>query len=150
IMHNKFVVLLDMADRAHPQPVAVWTGSTNWTDGAIYGQLNVGHAIFDSQIASKYEQYYRLLRRDASASDMKAALKTLSPVPGLPAAAKLAHGITPIFSPQSSLSMIDLYADIAHQAKVLMVSAPFLLHEKIRAVFDEENPGALRYLMADK
>ncbi len=41
ISHNKFVVLLK-----NGAPIAVWTGSTNWTDGAIYGQLNVGHAIY--------------------------------------------------------------------------------------------------------
>lgn len=40
ISHNKFVVLCQ-----NDKPIAVWTGSTNFTDGAVYGQLNVGHAI---------------------------------------------------------------------------------------------------------
>ena len=47
IMHNKFVVLLKN-DGAKQVPKAVWTGSTNWTDGGIYGQLNVGHAVYDA------------------------------------------------------------------------------------------------------
>lgn len=47
ISHDKFVVLLkDGVLRA------VWTGSTNWTEGAIYGQLNVGHAFYDAQVVS--------------------------------------------------------------------------------------------------
>lgn len=38
IMHDKFLVLLKRKKKGAPlEPVAVWTGSTNWTDGGIYG-----------------------------------------------------------------------------------------------------------------
>ena len=42
LQHNKFLVLTN-----NDQPVAVWTGSTNLTQGAIFGHLNVGHLIHD-------------------------------------------------------------------------------------------------------
>ena len=53
-MHNKFVVLLKK-DKKNVVPKAVWSGSTNWTDGGIYGQLNVGHAVYDDEVAAAYE-----------------------------------------------------------------------------------------------
>jgi phosphatidylserine/phosphatidylglycerophosphate/cardiolipin synthase-like enzyme len=147
IMHNKFIVLLRKQAGALA-PVAVWTGSTNWTDGAIYGQLNVGHAIFDADVAAAFEDYFQLLHADASAADMKKATVTLGPVPKTTAAVK--QGMTPIFSPQSKLNMIELYADICASAKVLMVSAPFALHPTILKTFEKRAPGTMRFLMADK
>ena len=38
IAHNKFIVLLEDGE-----PSQVWTGSTNITDGGIFGHSNVGH-----------------------------------------------------------------------------------------------------------
>jgi phosphatidylserine/phosphatidylglycerophosphate/cardiolipin synthase-like enzyme len=143
IMHNKFVVLLK-----NGTPVAVWTGSTNWTEGAIYGQLNVGHAIYDEKVAAKYDAYFALLFADKGAADMKTGTAGLTPVPDKPDA--IANGVTPIFSPQSSLAMIDLYAAICAKAKVLLVSAPFALHPNIMKVLKSEPHGAIRFMMADK
>jgi phosphatidylserine/phosphatidylglycerophosphate/cardiolipin synthase-like enzyme len=148
IMHNKFVVLLQKGADGAQAPVAVWTGSTNWTDGAIYGQLNVGHAIFDPDIAAAFEKYFQLLHADSSAAVMKKGTVALGPVPKNAAAVK--QGMTPIFSPQSSLAMIELYADICRTAKVLMVSAPFALHPTILETFNKRAPDTLRFLMADK
>jgi hypothetical protein len=42
LMHDKFIVLL-----RNGAPVSVWTGSTNLSRNALFGQLNVGHAIHD-------------------------------------------------------------------------------------------------------
>jgi len=127
----------------------VWTGSTNWTEGAIYGQLNLGHAIYDRAVAAKYEKYFQLLFADSDAAKMKHENEAMTPVPGADRNS-IVHGVTPIFSPQSSLSMLDLYADVCRQAKVLLVCAPFELHQKIRDTFDHPPPGVLRFLMADK
>jgi phosphatidylserine/phosphatidylglycerophosphate/cardiolipin synthase-like enzyme len=148
IMHNKFVVLLKKQDIGTLAPVAVWTGSTNWTEGAIYGQLNVGHAFFDPEVAGTYEKYFQLLFADADAKTMKKSTATLSPVPAKRAAVK--HGFTPIFSPQSELAMINLYAEFCSSSKVLMVSAPFALHPTILKTFNKKSSDTLRFLMADK
>lgn len=148
IMHNKFVVLLRKDAAGAAKPVAVWTGSTNWTEGGIYGQLNVGHAVYEEPVAAAYEAYFQLLRRDLDAASSKKELGTLTPVP-----AKLGdipHGVTPIFSPQSSLQMIELYAQACSGAKMLLVSAPFALHPKIRDAIETPAADTLRFLMADK
>jgi phosphatidylserine/phosphatidylglycerophosphate/cardiolipin synthase-like enzyme len=148
IMHNKFVVLSRKGPRGKLQPIAVWTGSTNWTEGAIYGQLNVGHAIYDEKVAEAYEAYFAMLEGDLGAPAMKKKLAQLTPPPKDRDA--VPHGVTPIFSPQANLAMIDLYASICSEAKLLLVSAPFLLHEKIRQAFDSAPAGTLRFLLADK
>jgi hypothetical protein len=148
IMHNKFVVLLKKGADGKLEPVAVWTGSTNWTEGAIYGQLNVGHAVYDPQIAGKYEAYFQLLHDDLPQQEMRKKVMELTPVPANRDA--IPHGVTPIVSPQSSSAMIDLYASVCSSAKVLLISAPFSLHETIRATFPTVPPNVIRFLLLDK
>ncbi len=143
IMHDKYVVRLTGG-----APVSVWTGSTNWTDGAIYGQLNVGHAINDATVAAQYEQSFQLLKGDPAPGPSRTGNAAIARLPA--DRASIPQGITPVFSPQSSLAMIDLYADVCRNAKLLLVSAPFLLHDTIRKVLEQPTNGALRYVMADK
>ena len=148
IMHNKYLVLLRKDAAGIPQAIAVWTGGTNWTEGGIYGQLNVGHAVYDPAVAARYEAGFQVLAQDLSIDDTQAKNDVITPVPVNRAA--LQHGATPLFSPQNGLSMLDLYADICKTAKVLMVSAPFALHQKIRDVLQSPTDGAMRFMLADK
>jgi hypothetical protein len=148
IMHNKFVVLLKKGTGGNFDPVAVWTGSTNWTDGAIYGQLNVGHASFNAKVAKAYDDYFQLLFKNAGAKEMKQKNEAASAPPKK--LADIPQGATPIFSPQSNLNMIDLYAEICKAAQMVMVSAPFVLHPSILATFKKTPTGTLRFLLADK
>ena len=146
IMHNKFVVLLKN-DGDKLVPIAVWTGSTNWTDGGIYGQLNVGHAIFDGEVAATYEAYFQLLKEDTDASGMKHALASLTPVslllPG-------EHKVVPIFSPQGTDGMLHLYSNLCDSAKCLMVSAPFALSPIILAALSKKRDDVQRFMLLDK
>jgi phosphatidylserine/phosphatidylglycerophosphate/cardiolipin synthase-like enzyme len=148
IMHNKFVVLLKKGAGGAFEPIAVWTGSTNWTDGAIYGQLNVGHATFNAAVAKAYDEYFQLLFDNSSASVMKSKNAAASAPPK--ELASIPHGVTPIFSPQSKLDMINLYAEICRTGKMVMVSAPFVLHPTILETFKKTPAGTLRFLLADK
>ena len=59
IMHNKFIILVK-----NGIPVEVWTGSTNFTDGGIYGQSNVGHIVRDQSVAKRYLEYWNVLALD--------------------------------------------------------------------------------------
>jgi phosphatidylserine/phosphatidylglycerophosphate/cardiolipin synthase-like enzyme len=146
IMHNKFVVLLKETN-GQLVPQAVWTGSTNWTDGGIYGQLNVGHAIYDAEVAATYEEYFKLLHADSDASTMKHALASLTSVslllPG-------EHKVVPIFSPQSTDTMLHLYANLCDNAKCLLVSAPFALSPIILTALTKKKDEVLRFLLLDK
>jgi phosphatidylserine/phosphatidylglycerophosphate/cardiolipin synthase-like enzyme len=148
IMHNKYLVLLRKDAAGTLKPIAVWTGGTNWTEGGIYGQLNVGHAVYDAGVAATYEAGFQVLAQDLSINDTQAHNDVITPTPLNRAA--LQHGTTPLFSPQNGLGMLDLYADVCKTAKVLMVSAPFALHEKIRNVLGSPTDGAMRFMLADK
>ena len=59
IAHNKFIVASHEG-----APVAVWTGSTNITEGGIFGHSNLGHAIADPTIAAAYADYWTQLSTD--------------------------------------------------------------------------------------
>lgn len=146
IMHNKFVVLLKKEGKKQV-PTAVWTGSTNWTDGGIYGQLNVGHAVYEKEVAEIYEAYFQLLHDDAGANTLKHALGGISPVsillPG-------EHKVTPILSPQSNDTMLHLYASLCENARCLMISAPFALSPIILGTLTKKKDDILRFLLLDK
>ena len=147
IMHDKFVVLLKKDAAGQLQPVAVWTGSTNWTDGGLYGQLNVGHAVYETKVADTYEQYFQLLATDPAPHDLKHALETLTPVSLL-----LPNGeqTVPIFSPQSSEVMLHLYASLCANAKCLLVSAPFALSPILLAALTKKPAGTAQFMLLDK
>ena len=65
IGHNKFVVLATRADP--PVPVAVLTGSTNWTSSGLAGQSNNAALIEDAAVAEAYLGYWRRLHDDVQA-----------------------------------------------------------------------------------
>jgi len=145
-MHNKFLVLLQKVDGKLVSK-AVWTGSTNWTDGALYGQLNVGHAVYDEEVAQIYDSYFNVLHDDASATATKQALATLTPVsltvpPG--------HQVIPVLSPQSDDTMLHLYSSLCEGAKSLLVSAPFALSPIILRALSNKNDQAMRFMLLDK
>lgn len=60
IGHNKFAVLLDK----HKKPVAVWTGSTNWTQTGLCAQSNNAIVIENGNVAQAYFDYWTRLHDD--------------------------------------------------------------------------------------
>lgn len=125
IQHNKFIVYLKGKKQV---PSQVWTGSTNISEGGIFGQTNVGHWVRNEDAAAKYKAYWEVLSTDPGGSDaddtstkgkknkaFKKAVEIVSP--DLPAVAEIPVGITPIFSPRSSLSALNTYAEMLDNAK---------------------------------
>ena len=141
ISHNKFIVLL-----VDGQPEQVWTGSTNFTEGGIFGQSNVGHIIRDRKVARAYLDYWTRLSSDPDFKTMRPANDAATPVPkGAPKAGT----ITPVFSPRTDLTALEYYASRMGAAKefvgftaafgVSSVIAPTLL----------KKADFLRYLMVE-
>lgn len=125
IQHNKFIVYLKGENQT---PSEVWTGSTNISQGGIFGQTNVGHWVRDKDTAAKYKAYWEVLSTDPGGMDndissdkskknkaFKKAVEIVSP--DLPSIAAIPVGITPIFSPRSSLSALETYAKMLDEAK---------------------------------
>ena len=62
IGHNKFAVYVSSGGN----PVAVWTGSTNWTDTGLCAQCNNGILIESAELAALYLDYWKRLKADDS------------------------------------------------------------------------------------
>lgn len=125
IQHNKFMVRLEGAAKV---PKEVWTGSTNLSEGGVYGQTNVGHWVRDPATAAAFVAYWDLLvddpggKKGDDTSTIKAknlahrkAVEALGPVPAdvdaIPA------GITTVFSPRRGSAVLEFYAALVDEAQ---------------------------------
>ena len=140
ISHNKFIVLVD-----GQKGVAVWTGSTNITEGGIFGHSNLAHVVNDPDVAEKYHKYWKQLWKDPAAGDLREWTEKHTPVPddGLP------KGTTVIFSPRGSLEALEYYAKLMDDAKSsVFFTAAFGVNKKLRSVLATDKPY-LRYLLLE-
>lgn len=142
ISHNKFIVLL-----RNGEPQEVWTGSTNFTEGGIFGQSNVGHLIRDHDIAAKYYGYWRELEQDRTAADLREWVENETPDP---AGAPQDGTITAIFSPRKTLTALDWYAERIDAAQELVnLTAAFGINPKLAEVL-EQDKDYLRFLLLER
>ncbi len=127
ISHNKFIVKLD-----NGQPVSVWTGGTNFSEGGIYGHSNVAHVVEDETIAQKFLDYWTALSQDPPSRPLKDQVEAISPLPnGLPPA-----GTIVLFSPRSNLDALDWYANLALNAQEgLMMTFAFGMNDIFKNVY---------------
>jgi len=144
IRHNKFIVLLDGV-----KPVAVWTGSTNISDGGIFGHSNVGHIVWDEAVAKKYLDYWERLASNLTPTKLRGPNRAATPTPaGKPAR----RSVMPLFSARdeaTSNQTLQWYADRLGEAKQLAcMTFAFNIDETFQRVLSREN-DALRYVIKD-
>lgn len=141
IPHNKFMVLLEGG-----KPTAVWTGSTNISDGGIFGHSNVGHRVRHEATAKSYLDYWTQLRRDLASDAMKDQVETLSSVPkDAPAA-----GTQVIFSPRHGTGALKWYARrLVAASDIVMLTCPFGVTETMEEALNTPT-DSLRYVLLDK
>jgi phosphatidylserine/phosphatidylglycerophosphate/cardiolipin synthase-like enzyme len=141
IAHNKFLVLL-----RNGVPAAVWTGSTNVTWGGLFGQSNVGHLIRDTDVAARFLDYWTRLSADPAYAAIRPANTAASPTPGTPPK----PGVGTVFSPRTTLDMIDWYAtQVAGARTSFFMTAAFGVHDKIAEAIRPES-DVLRYLVLEQ
>ena len=154
ISHNKFVILLKDG-----KPIQVWTGSTNFTDGGIFGQSNVGHVVRDEAVAARYYDYWQKLSTDPKRrtgkndepnegmADWTVAQQHDLDGPPPP------NSVTPIFSPRATKAMLDWYADRmdAAQSCVFFTAAFTVANELFDKVIREKETDQpyMRYLLLE-
>ena len=110
IPHNKFIVLLHQG-----APVAVWTGSTNLTPGALWGHSNVGHAVTDAAVAQTYLNYWQHVFDDEERDPLRAFVEAETPLGG-----------EVLFSPRTDLGVLDFYRDLmAGATQSVFITAAF-------------------------
>lgn len=141
LMHNKFIVLTKAG-----KPVSVWTGSTNLSRNALFGQLNVGHAIHDRALAASYLEYWKQLAVDPDAEALKNWCEANNVIPPLDQTVTF----TPVFSPHRGRAVFDWWILQARAVgKPLFMTFPFGIVKDFRPVYDQ-NDGVLRFALLDK
>jgi len=141
IPHNKFIVLTN-----NGKPVAVLTGSTNFSTGGVYGQSNVVHIVEDEKVAQQFLDYWDMLVFNPPKSEL---------APKLTAAHSLSQGLPPkgtttVLSPRETLDALEYYFKLAGEAKdALFMTFPFGMHNGFKEVY-KNGTSKLRYAMMDK
>jgi phosphatidylserine/phosphatidylglycerophosphate/cardiolipin synthase-like enzyme len=141
IMHNKFLVLSH-----RDKPVAVWTGSMNWTENGIYGHSNCGHVVENADIAKQFLDYWTQLSGDEASEANRDWMDANAPAPPSP----WTDDVVAIFSPRNDLSVLDWYADIAASAKAaLFMTFAFGMNQRFLDVYEKDD-DILRYALMEK
>jgi phosphatidylserine/phosphatidylglycerophosphate/cardiolipin synthase-like enzyme len=148
IRHNKFIVLLHKED-----PIAVWTGSTNISAGGIFGHSNVGHVIWDRNIAKRYLEFWTLLAEpDIKAGTLKKENLKIEPTPA-PTDLPPENRILTLYSPRDdkkTTDTLDWYASlIAGAQRIVCMTFAFNLDKVFEKVLGS-NGDTLRYAVFDK
>lgn len=142
IAHNKFIVLL-----RDDEPVAVWTGSTNFTVGGIFGHSNVGHVVRDVKVARAYLSYWEQLHDDREVTTLRSWVSEATPTPE--SGDEPPEGTSVLFSPRSGLKLMDWYAELAGSASSLLcMTFAFGINKRFHPVFEAPTDG-LRYALLD-
>jgi phosphatidylserine/phosphatidylglycerophosphate/cardiolipin synthase-like enzyme len=147
IAHNKFILLCQKSAGALT-PVAVWTGSTNLSEGGIFGHSNVGHVIRLPEIAGRYLDYWNQLSADPTKSDLQAWCATNSP---FDAAAIEAPGVHTLFSPRKGLAPLNWFGDkFASAPTVSNITLSFGMSKQLETPLEASNVHGVRYVMLNK
>jgi phosphatidylserine/phosphatidylglycerophosphate/cardiolipin synthase-like enzyme len=150
IAHNKFLIRADRADDGTLTPAQVWTGSTNLTQGGIFGHSNVGHVVRDAAVAQRFLDYWTVLAGDPARPALQEWTDIHSP---FDAGALGAAGIHPIFSPRTGLDPLDWYATgFAAWPASTHITLPFGLDDKHfeAQLAAARTPGVLRFVLLDR
>ena len=141
LSHNK-VIVLTQGGAAR----AVLTGSTNFSEGGIYGHSNVVHICEDDAIAAKYLWLWNELAKN---EDKKVAAPVVAGASPLPAHSDAA-GTKPVFSPRTDLSALQRYAQEAKNGPgALFMTFAFGMHELFQDAY-RNGKSKLRYALMEK
>lgn len=142
--HHKFLVLLE-GDR----PVAVWTGSTNLTQGAIFGHSNVGHVIHDPVVAQQYLDEWARLDANDTTAELRAAHESDNVVAEV-TPPKRGAGV--VLAPRhTNSSVLQWFADVFDHGEVSVhITGAFGLNELFRDTLRTAKPATVRTVLLDK
>jgi len=142
ISHNKFIVKLEDGE-----PIAVWTGGTNFSDGGIFGHSNVAHVVEDSGIANLFLKYWNALGKDLDHKKLPSAVEAITSIPPI----DLPEGTSVLFSPRKSLDALSYYGNLALNAKdALFMTFAFGMNKTFKDVYRNSQAGFRLALLEKK
>jgi len=160
IAHNKFLVYQPKESLV---PTEVWTGSTNISEGGIFGQTNVGHWIRNHDTAQKYKAYWDLLATDPGAKEnsthvkaennqLKQAVEAITGNVNIQGIKNSTQSIMPIFSPRKSLDMLDTYFELVDQAQSsACITLAFGVSEALKQkLLNNNSNNSIVFMMLEK
>jgi phosphatidylserine/phosphatidylglycerophosphate/cardiolipin synthase-like enzyme len=158
IEHNKFMVLLKKGT-----PTEVWTGSTNITQGGIFGQTNVGHWLRNGKVAGLYRKYWELLAKDpgarkgdatsVSTKAKKACRTAVEAIVKAPTKiGDIAKGITPVFSPRTGVTVLNNYVKLVDDStRSAAITLAFGIGQPFKDALKDNPPtGPLVFMLLEK
>jgi phosphatidylserine/phosphatidylglycerophosphate/cardiolipin synthase-like enzyme len=141
LSHNKVIVVMRGGAAQ-----AVLTGSTNFSEGGIYGHSNVVHVCEDNDIAARYLWLWEELAQNEDKKKAAPVIATKTPLPNNP----LQVGTTPIFSPRDDLSVLEWYARQAKErGGALFMTFAFGMHDLFQDAY-RNGKAKLRYALMEK
>lgn len=159
IQHNKFMILLKGKKQL---PSEVWTGSTNISDGGIFGQTNVGHWVKDSKTAQNFATYWEILSKDPGGkaredrvTKMQRNAEYKQKVTELQqdiTPKTIPQGITTIFSPRLTPDMLTTYAKLLDDAKdVAAITLAFGISDVFKKILqDNTAKDQITFMLLEK
>jgi len=145
ICHNKFLVLV-----RNKNPEMVWTGSTNISEGGIFGQTNVGHAVCDKAAAKKFIEYWNAMYDLTDTDEYKDRVESIQG--DIAKVDSVRSGVTCIFSPRKSLKMLEFYAKLLVSAEdCACITLAFGVNKTLMKELTKNTAkSALTFLMLEK
>ncbi len=149
IAHDKFIVFCTKAADGTLSPVSVWTGSTNISEGGIFGHSNVGHVVRDPDVAARYLAFWTELSADPELNDVRdwtTANSAFAPDTVAP------PGIHTIFSPRHGLDPLNWYATKfgSGPGSAGYITEAFGVNKLFEQAIEAYTGDALHYVMLDK
>lgn len=142
IAHNKFIVLLQGG-----RPISVWTGSTNFSEGGLFGHSNVGHEVRNAEVARAFLAYWDILKDDPDSRTLRPEVAQLTPTPAPGSSPR--PGTVELFSPRSGLDVLEWYVAQGASASTLVCATfAFGINKAFVPMFQTRFAG-LRYAMLD-
>ncbi len=141
LSHNKVIVLT-----RNGVAQAVLTGSTNFSEGGIYGHSNVVHICEDNHIAGEYLWLWNELQKNKDKKVAAPVLEGRTPLPANPQQA----GTTPVFSPRADLDALEWYAKRAKDEEgALFMTFAFGMHDLFQDAY-RDGKARLRYALMEQ
>jgi phosphatidylserine/phosphatidylglycerophosphate/cardiolipin synthase-like enzyme len=148
IAHNKFIVLCRKEPNGELSPVSVWTGSTNLSQGGIFGHSNVGHEVRDPAVAGRYLAFWNELQPDPETVPLRDWVSQNS-VFDPDTAGTL--GLQTVFSPRHGLDPLRWYShEFSSAGTAAYLTEAFGMNTLFENDLNAYHGPAVHYVMLDQ